>query len=731
MAQGRFSQPRQPRHDEDDFEAVMRRRKQDADRSIDPQPRRDASLDETQILSEALLAEEMTQVLPDLSQEIPEEPSFEESQFLEETADDPVVPAAPVYEEDDEEEEYEEERPKPKRKSGNSRKALIGAIITATVLLVVSIVAAVSLFINANADDGLILNNVTIAGVNVGGMTPEEAAKAVHRATDLTYTQQEMEVYLPDTTLLLSPENTGVKLDVDAAVEEAFNYGRTGTKEENKKARADAMISNHTIALLPYLNLDTDYIRQELDAYGELFNSTYIASSYTLEGDMPDLEGELFDENAPCQTLILNPGAPGRNLDLDKVYNDILDAYSLNKFTVEAEMSAPEEIPEALDLQEIFDALHLDPVDATMDMTTFDVTPETYGYTFDLEEAKKLLEETPYGETVTVSLEYIVPKVLAEHLDGKLFADVLGTYKTAHSNDADRTHNLKLACEAINGFILEPGDTFDYNTVVGKRTEEAGYKAAGAIDGGQMIKELGGGICQVSSTLYYSALLADVEIVNRRSHSLVSTYMPIGTDATVSWGGPEFTFKNNFNYPIRIDAEVSGGYVNISLVGTDEKDYYIKIETKTVEILSPQTEEKHIDANNNPNGYRDGQVIQQPVTGYTVYSYKLKYDKETDELISKDYEATSNYVRKNKIVVVIDQPETEPPTEAPTEAPTTPPATEAPTTATTTPPATEAPTTPPATEAPAATEAPQQAATEAPQAPAAEPPAEGTEAPAA
>lgn len=727
MAQGRFSQPRQPRHDEDDFEAVMRRRKQDAGRPIEPQPRRDTSLDETQILSDALLEEEMTQVVPQFPQELPEAPSFEESQFLEETADDPIVPAAPVYEEDedeDEEEEYEDPRPKRSPKRGNSRKVLIGAIIGVTVLLVVAIAAAVGLFISANADDGLILNNVTIAGVNVGGMTPEEAAKAVHRATDLTYPQKDMEVYLPDTTLLLSPENTGVKLDVDAAVEEAYNYGRTGTKEENKKARADAMISNHTIALLPYLNLNTSYIRQELDAYGELFNSTYIASSYTLEGDVPELEGELFDENAPCQVLILNPGAPGRNLDLDKVYNDILDAYSLNTFTVEAEMSAPEEIPEALDLQEIFDALHLDPVDATMDMTTFEVTPETYGYTFDLEEAKTLLEETPYGETVSITLEYIVPKVLAEHLDGKLFADVLGTYKTPHTGDANRNNNLKLACEAINGFILEPGETFDYNTVVGKRTEEKGYKPAGAIDGGQMTKEVGGGICQVSSTLYYCTLLADLEIVNRRSHSLVSTYMPIGTDATVSWGGPEFAFKNNYNYPIRIDAEVSGGYVNVSLVGTDEKDYYVKIETKTVEVLAPQTEEKHIDPSNNPNGYRDGQVIQQPVTGYTVYSYKLKYDKETNELISKDYEATSNYVRKNKIVAVLDKPETEPPTVPSTEAPTTPPATEAP--PATTPPATAAPTAPPATEAP------QAPATEAPQAPATEAPApQGTEAPAA
>jgi hypothetical protein len=146
----------------------------------------------------------------------------------------------------------------------------------------------------------------------------------------------------------------------------------------------------------------------------------------------------------------------------------------------------------------------------------------------------------------------------------------------------------------------------------------------------------------------------------------------MGIDATVSWGGPDFRFKNNTNYPIRIEAEVSGNKVKVKLVGTDEKTYYVKMEVKIVESLTPQTvEEEYTAAEAKALGYHNGQVKQQPITGYTVYSYKCKYDKETDKLISRDYEATSNYVKKDKIIIVVIPDATEPPA---TEAPTVPPA---------------------------------------------------------
>ena len=694
IAKGKFSQPRKPRPELQRIPEYV----QPIPEPQEPQVP-DSSMDETMLLTTAF--EPIRKAAP---QEPPVTPpaepamTFEESEFIEQTTvyntEAPQVAPQLTREELDYESDLRYRKQEAARRKARNRKILLVSICTVTILLLAAIIAGVLLFANANKDDGKILNNVTVAGINIGGMTPEEAAATLHRATDMTYTVENMVIYLPDTILELSPKDTGAKLDVNAAVEAAFNYGRSGTAEENKQAKANSLLSNHTIALLPYLSLNTDYIRDQLEQYGEAFNSDYQESSWELEGDMPELEGEKFDENAKPQTLVLVPGKPGRHVDIDKIYNDVLDAYSMNEFTVKTNMTDKEQIPEALDLKELFDMLCTESADASMDMDTFEVTKEVYGYTFDLEEAQKLLSETPYGETLEIPMEIVVPQVLSKDLEEKLFRDVLASTQTPHTNDANRNTNLKLACEAINGLILMPGDTFDYNKTLGERTEKRGYKPAGALSAGSSTTEVGGGICQVSSTLYYACLLSDMEIVARRSHSLPSSYMPMtGIDATVSWGGPEFRFKNNTNYPVRIEAEVSGGYVKVKLIGTDEKDYYIKMEAKTVEILNPETiEETYTAAEAKAKGYTNGQVKQQPVTGYTVYSYKCKYDKETDKLISRDYEATSNYVKKDKIVIVVTPEPTEPPaTQAPTTPPTTPPATEAPTPPPTDPPATNPP----------------------------------------
>ena len=686
IAKGKFSQPRQPRRDTDYVPQYVPPIPEPVQTPVT-----DSSMDETMVLTTAFE--------PVQAPQAPAQPSvteqtmtFEEAEFIQQTAvyNTEALQVPPQLQEDDY--DYEEElryrRKEAARKRAQNRKVLLISICTVALLLLGAIIAGVMFFINANKDDGKILNNVTVAGVNIGGMTPEEAAAAIHRATDLTYTVENMVIYLPDTILELSPADTGAKLDVTAAVEAAFNYGRTGTEEENKKAKADSLLSNHTIALLPYLSLNTEYIRQQLEEYGAYFNSEFEESGWNLEGDTPELEGDLFDEKAKPQVLVLIPGMPGRNVDIDKVYNDVLDAYSMNIFQVKTEMTEKEQMPEALDLDKVFEFLCSEAVDATMDMDTFEVTVEVYGYTFDLEEAKTLLSQTPYGETLEIPMEFIVPNVLSSDLSDKLFRDVLASTETPHTKDENRNNNLKLACEAINGMILMPGDTFDYNKALGERTEKKGYKPAGALNAGTSITEVGGGICQVSSTLYYAALLADMEIVTRRSHSLPSSYMPMmGIDATVSWGGPEFRFKNNTDYPVRIEAQVSDGKVKIKLLGTDEKSYYIKMESKTVEVLKYATiQEEYTAAEAKAKGYKDGQVLQEGVTGYTVYTYKCKYDKQTDKLISREYEATSNYVKKDKIVIVVIPDATEPPT---TEAPTQPPVTEAPTTPPTTPPETE------------------------------------------
>ena len=560
----------------------------------------------------------------------------------------------------------------PRPSNDRSKKITAIALCTVAIALLVFIFATIGMVLkeNPNRDDGLILNNVSIGGVDVGGMTIKQATDALHRATDLTYSIEDMVIQLPDTTIRLSPLDTGAKLNVDAAVEAAYNYGRVGTDAEKQQAKAQTLAGVHNIALLPYLELNTAYIRQVLNDYSASLDSSYTPSTYVLEGSKPALEGELFNEDAPCQILVLTTGTPGQHLDMEDVYDDVLDAYSFNQFLVTVESLSTSDLPKDLNLDAIYEEYCTEPVDAVMDMETFEVTYEIYGYTFDLEAARELLATAEYGETLEIPMTYLFPDVLGKDLAEMLYRDVLGSCNTPHTSDANRNTNLKLACKAINGYVLYPGDVFDYNKVVGQRTEAAGYKPAGAYSNGETVEEVGGGICQVSSTLYYCALLADLDIVTRQNHSYISSYIDPGMDATVSWGGPEFRFRNSTNYPIRITAEVSGGYVKIQLIGTDEKDYYVEMKYKIVSTNAYEsiTQEFEFD---NEKGYKDGDVVQSGVDGKTVKSYKCKYDKKTGKLLSETLEATSTYKRKDEIIAVVKPEPTEPSTE-PTEEPTEP-----------------------------------------------------------
>lgn len=636
-----------------------------------------------------------TVILPKIPAESKPKPA-PEAHATQETFD--IPPAAP-------QEEFDAFDTDTGSSAGKHRKVMLISLCSVAAVLLIGVIAAVWFLFGRDPNNHLILNNVYVAGVNLGGMTKDEAKAALHKATDLTYSQNDMILELPDVILSLSPADTKVSLDVEAAVEAAYEYGRTGTREEKAEALQNSLVMDHPIALLPFLNLDLDYIRGELDSYGAAFNTTYQDSSATVEGEIPVLDAadEKFDPEAQGQTLVLNMGMPGRYVDINDIYNRVLDAYSFNIFLVQVNMKEEETIPQPLDLQALYEAYYVEPVDASIDTETFDVISEVYGYGFDLEKAQELLDNSRYGDIVEIPMELIAPELLGDDMRAVLFRDVLCEYKTEHTKNENRNTNLRLACEAINGTILYPGDTFDYNTVVGKRTEEKGYKKAAAYSSGKTVETLGGGICQVSSTIYYCCLVADLEIVNRLPHSYVSSYMPMGMDATVSWGGPEFTFRNNTNYPIRIETWVEGGYVHCKLLGTDEKDYYIVMEYEVIGSVAADTVYEEFTKDNNPEGYRDGEVIQTAYRGYTVKTYKCKYNKETDELIAREFDQTSTYKKRDKIIAKLVEP-TEPPTEAP--KPTDPPATEAPKPTdppATNPPATEPPkpTDPPATDPPA------------------------------
>jgi vancomycin resistance protein YoaR len=167
----------------------------------------------------------------------------------------------------------------------------------------------------------------------------------------------------------------------------------------------------------------------------------------------------------------------------------------------------------------------------------------------------------------------VYPKVDSELL-GDIRSMRIGRYVTSfNSRNKKRSNNIQLATKAINNHVVFPGETFSFNRVVGKRTASKGYLRAPVIVKGEFSEDIGGGICQVSSTLYNAIDNAGIKIVQRFSHSRKVPYIPPGRDATVSWYGPDFEFRNNYNQPILIRARTLGHLLIIKIYSSENINY--------------------------------------------------------------------------------------------------------------------------------------------------------------
>jgi len=231
-------------------------------------------------------------------------------------------------------------------------------------------------------------------------------------------------------------------------------------------------------------------------------------------------------------------------------------------------------------VHEVLDPLNVLAVDATV--SSFDVETLTFlvedavtGVTVDAEGAiqavKSALDNGEYVKTIIVDFTTFEPAILKADLEANLV--LVSSTTTSTKDDSNRNTNIRLVCETVDGLVLQPGEFFNYNDFVGKRTSEKGYKEAGGIYDGVLRDELGGGICQVSGTMFHSVMKADLQVDERHPHSWPSGYVDYGTDATVTWGGANFQFTNNTEYPVAIHAVYkdkdngNGGWCTIEIYG--------------------------------------------------------------------------------------------------------------------------------------------------------------------
>ncbi len=234
-----------------------------------------------------------------------------------------------------------------------------------------------------------------------------------------------------------------------------------------------------------------------------------------------------------------------------------------------------------VELDRIYDEIYQEPTDATLDPENdYEIVESVPGLDFDKEEASRILEQAEEGSTVTIPLIHTEPQIDTQNLRECLFRDLLGSYTTKVSGGSNRTTNVGLAADSCNGTILLTEEAFSFNDAVGEQTGERGFQKANAILNGEIIQAYGGGICQVSSTIFAAALYAGLEIPERWNHDLAPKYIPAGMDAAVSWDVLDFRIANNTEYPVKLEVDDTDGYLTVNILGTKTDDTIVEIETK-------------------------------------------------------------------------------------------------------------------------------------------------------
>ena len=538
--------------------------------------------------------------------------------------------------------EIEEMEKKEKPKKKRWVKILIATIIVMAIALVFSTVFA---FININNEK--IISGVSIKGIDVSGLTKEEAKAKL----ELVYNEKmekDIELKYQEYEAELNPTLMEVKYDIDKAVEEAYEIGKSSNIFVNNYNILFTLISKKDINV--NMSLNEDVTKQTINDIGLNLPGICTESSYSVEGE----------------NLIITKGKAGIYIDTDNLLNQVKDKLNdINEKENFIEIPVTNKEPTPIDIDKIHSEIYKEAKDAYYTKNPFTVYPEVEGVDFDVEAAKKLIESEDKDEYV-IKLTITKPKITIDQIGPEAFPDQLSTFSTRYdASDKDRTTNLRLACQKLNGKVVLAGETFSYNATLGARTTQAGYKNAKVYENGEVVDGIGGGICQISSTLYNAALMSDMEIVSRTNHQFVTSYVGAGRDATVVYGAIDFKFKNTRTYPIKIMASCQNGIAKISIFGIKEesREYTYTFSTKTIKTIPYTT--KYIEDSSLASGKEV--VKQKGANGLVTETYMTKMQNGkviSTKLLSKDtYSAMQRIVRRGKAGTTQTAPETKTETE--------------------------------------------------------------------
>lgn len=551
-------------------------------------------------------------------------------------------------------------------------------LIVIFVILLFFIAFGLTGFAIINTNNNTILGGIYIRNISVEGLTEEKAMEVIEKQLNYEKTK-DIVLKVNGEKYYMSPEQIKVQYNIEKAVNEAYSIGR----DEN-------IIKNNFGILKTFL--DEQNIEVEVTYNEELLENIIQSINVKLPDAMSD--------NTYCieeDELIITRGTGGVVIDLENakeaIKNHIITGSKEDITLTTNHMECPE-----IDIEKIYKEVHSEPQNATYKKDPFEIIPHKNGIDFNVEEAKKLLKEEKNEYVIKLALTE--PEIKTNEIGEEAFPDLLGSYTTKFDEtNYSRAKNVKLALEKLNGVVVMPGEVFSYNETIGKRTVEAGYEYAAGYSAGGVVPMLGGGICQVSSTLYDAVVYADLNIVERHNHMYQTQYIGAGRDATVVYGSLDFKFENSREYPILIKTKSNGGIAEVKIFGVKKE---VEYEIEIVPTVLSYTAYSVV--------YRDDasiaagieKVSQSGMRGCKTITYKIT--KLNGQEVKKEVLSTDTYTPMNKIVkrgtagaqtntqLPIEQPSAEQPTVVEPETPE--PETTTPTTPEVTTPVTSEPETP-------------------------------------
>ncbi len=514
--------------------------------------------------------------------------------------------------------------------SVHSKKHFYILLVCIIFFILILLIIFNTVFALFNMGNNKIISGIKINGIDISDLSTQEASLKLSEQLSAKLENPLTLSYQDYQTTIVPSEDFDAHYDFSSIIEEAYLIGRSGNIfKSNFQIISSFLFSRE-------LDVDLQYNNEKL---------SNIINNISLE--IPGLikQPSYYIEN---NELIILKGKEGVSLLYDETQNLIIS--TLEDISSSYSISLPVEsaMPAGIDIQKIYNEVHTEPKNAYIVKDPFELNLGSSGVDFAItfEEIDSLLQEQK--DEYVIPLKIIEPEIGIDDLGDEIFIDTLSTYSTKYDvSNKNRSTNVELATAKLNNVVILPGQTFSYNQTVGERTIKNGFKEASIYTSSGIEYGLGGGICQVSSTLYNTVLEANLDIVERKNHRYSVTYVPLGKDATVAYGSIDFKFKNTRKYPIKLIASAKNGVVNISIKGIKEEiEYDVTISAQKLQTTPFET--KYINDNSLPVGT---QVVKQ--YGYYGYKYETyKILSLNGAVVSKTLISTDIYTPLTKIIRV-------------------------------------------------------------------------------